>query len=325
MSEPFADTEQTINLATRDENLVSRIHRHLTETPIIQKGYLNRREWQREVNHRMQSNTILFVVLDLVGGSKLEDAFCERMQKVINGIYDWKNQNIPNYKLSGTLGRRVEVQERLPGEDEVVFFVCPKPEEDSKQLLEQLNQSIKSATGVDAVYIGASENPAGGDVSTALRAADIALKKKKAEIKKTPEGQRSYTPGIISMQNHRAVYEQQIIDPKDLDITIPRYPGSVKTENVIEQLRIIRGNLTLFSPKSMKDINAQLGMKGGDQVLVALTEKINEILEAKRLPGVKIYKIGIIFVVPNVEFTQDEINTLSSLLPHGLCYNNFTQ
>lgn len=324
MTDSDIEKEQILNSLIKDENLARKVRRHLEERPVFQKDYLNRGMWQKEISRRMQNETTLVVILDLVGGSKLQEAFPERMQGVIDGIDDWKSQYTPDHKFAGTFGRRIEVQERLPGEDEVVFFICPKPEEDSNQLLEQLNQNIKSATGVDAVYIGASENPAGGDVSTALRAANIALKRKKKEIKELSEGQRIYTPGVISMQNHRAVYEKQVIDLKELEITIPQYSNSVITENVVEQLRSIRGNMTLLSPQSMKEINTELGMKGGDQILVNLTNKINEILEAKGLTRVKIYKIGTIFVVPNVEFTQDDLNAISGLLPHGLTYNNLS-
>ncbi len=239
------------------------------------------------------------------------------MQQVFDGINQWKNSVAKASDLETTGGRRVELQKRKTGEDEIVFFVCPKPNNDSVKILTDLQENIKKESGVEAVYIGASENPAGTDIHTALRAADLGLKKCKQTAKK--EGKLS--PKVASVSNGQVSLEDKIIDPEELEISKPVWPEHVIYENAVDILRTISGPALFLSPTGMKEINAQLGMTGGDRVLAQLAEKNLQILAGKGTTNPQIFKIGTTFVVPGANFSTENLEEISAGLPRGLTYS----
>jgi len=223
--------------------------------------------------------------------------------------------------LATTSGRKIEIQERNKGEDEIIFYVCPKPEDDSTTILTGLQEKIKEEIGVDGVHIGASENPKGTDVSTTLRTADLALKRAKEKAKATGE----FIPvvGVVET-SQRVLLDNKYLDPQELEIKKPRLPDYVIAENVISVLTKYTGQALFLSPAGMKNINAEKGMTGGDEVLNQLAEKIHQLMLRKGIVDSQIFKIGTIFVVPQTDFNLTELNDISAFLPKGLVYSKAT-
>lgn len=317
MPEPIANTEARSQKPIEDPSLPKKLLRLLAEKPIVTEGALERKEWQERLSGALNRKETLVVILDLVGGSKLEEEFSRRMQQVFDGINQWKNTVAQSSDLETTGGRRVELQKRKTGEDEIVFFVCPKPNSDPVKILTDLQENIKKESGVEAVYIGASENPAGTDIHTALRAADLGLKR----CKQTTREGGKLSPKIALVSSGQVSLEDKIIDPKELEISKPVWPEHVIYENAVDLLRKISGPALFLSPVGMKEINAQLGMTGGDRVLAQLAEKNLQILAEKGTTNPQIFKIGTTFVVPGANFSTENLEEVSAGLPKGLTYS----
>jgi len=302
-----------------DSSLSQKIRRCFEER-ITQGNFLPREQWEEKLAESLASETTMVVIIDLVGGRRLGEAFQSRMQNVINAIETWRG------KIEGiTPGRKIEENERLPGQDEVLLIVHKNGEFSFEEILNELNEEMNRTVGPESVYIAASINQPGTTKEEALKAADIALRRVKEETKGAKE-EKLHKPGVVTVSPEKIQYNDQEIDRNELrrnPMAKPPFPPYIVTRNVVEQLRSTppSGRLMILSPRRMADINADLGMDGGNEILFELAEKIKLILERKGISDPKIYKIGTTFIIPDTKFTQQELERLASELPYGLAYS----
>jgi len=290
----------------------------LQERPILQEGFLRRKEWEEKTKELLSKGKILVMIVDLVGSTNLLNAgrFAEIMGKVVGSIKSWKKL-FPESTLL-TPGRTIEVRRRETGEDEIL--VTAQSEEESSIIINRLISEIEKSCPQDSVYIGASENSAGTVLSRALRGADIALGMAKEEKKKNPQSKGIKTAQIT---NNSAKIDDQAIKETEMEITHPAFPENVVTHQPLDQLRQLKGKFLVVSPLEMKQINKIRGMEGGNQVLVEITEKINELVGVESIEEkAKIYKIVTIFVIPKESLTKEKVDILAQSTDFGL---GFTQ
>jgi len=296
-----------------DPSLSKKIQR-LCQEKIVQKDFLQRNQWEEKLAESLAFETTMVVIIDLVGGRRLEETFQSRMQNVLNGIEKWRG------KIGGiTPGRRIEENERLPGQDEVLLIVPQSTEFSFLEILEELSRAV----GPDLVYVAASINQKGTPKEEALKAADVGLRRIKEEAKRA-EG-KSCKAGVVIVSSGKVEYNGQEIDKSELSTGPTRtvFPEFIISREATKQLRQF-DQLTVLSPRRMADINAAYGMDGGDKILLELAKKIKSALERKGGPEQQIYKIGTTFVIPNTKLTQQELTDLANGLPYGLAYSQLT-
>lgn len=309
--------------ADNDPELGEKFLGYFKEKTILQPGFLERKEWQEKLTNALIGGRVLVAIIDLVGSGKLvkEGKFSDRMEAVIRAINSWREkEDQKNSSSPATLGRRIEIRKRGVGEDEILIFTTLEPNENSLTLLESLKREIVENDGHDAAYIGGSENAQGVETSCALRGADIALKKTKEEAR-GKEGEKQYPPKILKNNGTSASMDNLPVAPEKLIVTSFPFPENVTFKNPLEELKNLSGEFTVISPSQMKTINSKRGMAGGDIILSQLANDILGLLRQKGEPETKIYKIGTVFVIPKVDFSQDELNSLSITLPYGLSYS----
>lgn len=309
--------------ADNDPELGERFLGYFKEKIILQPGFLERKEWQEILTNALIGERVLVAIIDLVESGKLvkEGKFSDRMEAVITAINSWrKKEGQKNDSSPATYGRRIEIRKRGVGEDEILIFTTLGQDENSLALLESLKKEITENDGHDVVYIGGSENAPSVETSCALRGADIALKKAKEEAREK-EGKKQYPPKILKNNGTSASMDDQPVTPEKLIVTSFPFPENVIFKNPIEELKNLSGEFTVISPSQMKTINSKRGMAGGDSVLSQLANDILGLLRQKGRPETEIYKIGTVFVIPKVDFSQDELNSLSITLPYGLLYS----
>ncbi len=300
--------------------LAERITNYLTETNPIQEGFLDRKEWKKELEKSLNSDkNILVVFSDIAGAGKLGKKIDNKVKKLVSQIDSWQEERI-------TQGRQVEARRRQLGSDEFLIFSEIANQNETQQAIEELNNNFNRGYEQNQVHLGAAFVPGNSQttVSEALRGADIALSKAK-EANKSPEKEKKSNPKLllfnpgIATESPPATLNDKPIAQSQFVIEQTDFSEEVVQENAVAQLRTSSGTITALTPAHMKRINKERGMTGGDTVLkevaekavITLKENINE-----REP-VEIFKIGPIFALRG-QLTSEQLQKVDQLTPYGI-------
>jgi len=298
MTEIITAKETPPTLCQENPVLAERLNQMMQEPRIHQEDSLPRKDWENEAKEALQGAGITILILDIAGGGKLakNKTLIPMIQAIVDAIKHFQ-------KSALTLGRQIAGQKRYTGSDEILILIQGKlNEEEIKEEVKRLKGHLEENTQKkNSVYIGVCSAATDIPLNRVLRGANIALKKAK-ESAKSGEGKEDFRHQTVTIEaSGQAFLNGNLLDSSQLENKALPLAEEVQSENAIEEIKEEVANkkeLTILSPRKMKEINEKYGMDGGDRVLAEISEAAVRCLEklTKKLE-IKIYKVGALLVI----------------------------